>query len=159
MRTNSKIVYFFIAISLQFFLLSCERNKNDVIPDVYVDFVIDINGDILFRDLNSIGSHAIVTSATNNWGYRSAGFDGNGIIVYCSLPDEYNAYDRTCPHDYVVNGTRVKVNVDFTEAICPVCSTRYALSAFGTPQSGPGRYPLKNYKTRFDGRFLYVWNY
>ncbi len=159
MRSFSKIIYFIISFSALLLLLSCERKKNDVIPDRYIDFVMDISGDILFRDLNSIGNHVIVTYATNNWGYRASGFDNNGIIVYCSLPDEYNAYDRTCPHDYAVNGQSVKVNVDFTEAVCPVCSTRYALSAFGTPQSGPGRYPLKNYKTRFDGRFLYVWNY
>jgi hypothetical protein len=139
-------------------LLSCERKKNDVIPDWYISFDMDIAGDVLFTGLNAIGNHVIVTSQTNNWGSRSAGFDNNGIIVYRSLPDEFNAYDRTCPYDYAVNGASVKVNVDFTQAVCPQCSTYYALSAFGTPISGKGRYPLKNYKTRFDGRYLSVWN-
>ena len=119
---------------------------------------MDITGDILFSDLAAIGNHVIVTSQTNNWGSKAAGYDGNGIIVYRSLPDEFNAYDRTCPHDYAVNGLSIKVNVDFTQAICPNCSTCYALSAFGTPVSGPGQYPLKNYKTKFDGRYLSVWN-
>jgi nitrite reductase/ring-hydroxylating ferredoxin subunit len=89
----------------------------------------------------------------------AGGYDGNGIIIYRSLPDEFNAYDRTCPHDYVINNLSKKVNIDFIEAICPECSTHYALSSFGTPISGPGNYPLKNYKTRFDGRYITVWNY
>jgi len=88
----------------------------------------------------------------------AGGFNGNGIIIF-SGSDGYYAYDRTCPHDYVTNSLSIKVNIDFIEAICPDCSTHYALAAFGTPSSGPGRYPLKNYKTRFDGRFLTVWNY
>lgn len=154
-----KIKYFLFLTLFVFATLSCDREKNDVIPDVYVDFHMDISGDILFSDLAAIGNHVIVTSATNNWGSRAAGFDNNGIIVYRSLPDEFNAYDRTCPHDYSVNGLSIKVNVDFTQAICPACSTAYALSAFGTPVSGPGQYPLKNYKTSFDGRYLRVWNY
>lgn len=137
---------------------SCKNAENDVIPDVYVSFEMDILNDIEFRDLGTTNNHVIVTAATNNWGPGAAGFSNNGIIVYRSLPDEFNAYDRTCPHDYVRDGTLVRVNVDFTVAICPKCSTVYALSAFGTPVSGPGKYPLKNYKTRFDGQYVTVWN-
>ena len=159
MTKTLKIKYFFLSLAIATLLNSCERNKNDVIPDVYVSFEMDIIGDILFSNLSAIGNHVIITSQTNNWGIRAAGYDNNGIIVYRSLPDEFNAYDRTCPHDYAVNNQSIIVNVDFTQAICPKCSTFYALSAYGTPISGPGRYPLKNYKTRFDGRFLLVWNY
>ncbi len=153
-----KIRYFLLLTLFVFLSASCENNKNDVIPDVYVNFYMDITGDILFADLAAIGNHVIVTSQTNNWGSKAAGYDNNGIIVYRSLLDEFNAYDCTCPYDYAVNGLSIKVDVDFTQAICPHCSTFYALSAFGTPVSGPGQYSLKNYKTRFDGRYLSVWN-
>jgi hypothetical protein len=159
MAIGSKIKYFFISCALFLLPSSCENNKNDVIPDVYVDFTMDITNDILFRDLSSIGNSVFISYLTNNWGYRSAGFDSSGIIVYRSLPEEFNAYDRTCPYDYVVNGKSVRVNVDFTQAVCPVCSTYYALSSYGTPTSGPGRYPLKNYKISFDGRYVRVWNH
>ncbi len=158
MVKSSKIGFFLLLTLTVLLTVSCEKNKNDVIPDVYVNFYMDITGDILFSDLNAIGNHVIVTSQTNNWGSQAAGYDNNGIIVYRSLPDEFNAYDRTCPHDFAVNGLSIKVNVDFTQAVCPRCSTCYALSAFGTPVSGPGQYPLKNYKTRFDGRYLSVWS-
>jgi hypothetical protein len=159
MSTGSKIIYFFIPLTFAILLISCERNKNDVIPDTYVSFVMDISGDILFSGLNAIGNSVIVTYRTNNWGYRAAGCDSNGIIVYRSNLDQFYAYDRTCPYDYVANSKSIKVNIDFIQAICPSCSTYYSLPAGGTPFSGPGKYPLKNYRAIFDGRYLTVENY
>lgn len=158
MSCFSKITFFSALLVFSVAFSGCKNQNNDVIPDVYVNFQIDLLYDIEFRDLNAIGNHVIVTSGTNNWGSRAAGYDNNGIIVYRSLMDEFNAYDRTCPYDYAVNNASVKVNVDFTIAVCPSCSTRYSLSAFGTTISGPGKYPLKNYNTSFDGRFITVWN-
>jgi nitrite reductase/ring-hydroxylating ferredoxin subunit len=157
MATGSKIRYFFISAAVVFLLVSCEKNKNDVIPDEYVEFTIDI---LDYPALESFTGSVIVDANDMKIIDReyAGGFDGNGIIIYRSLPDEFNAYDRTCPHDYAVNELSQKVNVDFTRAICPKCSTYYELSSFGTPSSGPGQYPLKNYKTNFDGRYLRVWN-
>lgn len=156
MRPDSKIRFFLIATILVIVLYGCKNAKNDVIPDVYVNFTIDLL-DPQFINLLAMGGSDTIDARTNNWGYRAEGYDGNGIIVYAGA-DEYYAYDRTCPHDYAVNGLSVKVKVDFTLAVCPQCGTKYALSAFGTPSSGVGRYPLKNYKTRYDGRFITVWN-
>ena len=158
MRTKLKIIIILIAALTTVSLISCKKSKNNIIPDVYVDFTIDLN-DIIFRDLNAITNHVIVTYQTNNWGGRSAGYDSSGIIVYRSNLDQFYAYDRTCPYDYEVNGLPIKVNVDFISAICPKCSTYYSLEAGGTPSSGPGRYPLKNYKTSFDGQTVHVWHY
>lgn len=158
MSCNSKIRLFSLFPVFVLLLLSCRNSKNDVIPDVYVNFTIDLL-DPEFVNLNAIGGSDTINSRTNNWGSVAAGYDGNGIIVYCG-PDGYYAYDRTCPHDFVTNNMSIKVNVDFVWAICPKCNTRYELANFGTPSSGTGRYPLKNYKTRFDfGRYITVWNY
>jgi nitrite reductase/ring-hydroxylating ferredoxin subunit len=157
MILKSKIINILIIVLTVISLTSCKKSKYDVIPDVYVDFTIDLN-DPEFFVLNAATNSKIVTSLTNNWGARSAGYDNNGIIVYRSAMDEFYAYDRTCPHDYVTNGLSVKVNVDFLNAICPKCSTNYSLEIGGTPVSGPGRYPLKNYKTSFNGQFVRVWN-
>jgi nitrite reductase/ring-hydroxylating ferredoxin subunit len=158
MANGSKIRFFFFLTATVLVLVACNRKENDVIPNTYVNFTLDLN-DPEFVNLNTLFGSAYIDQYTNNWGYKSAGFNDNGIILFAG-PDEFYAYDRTCPHDYVVNGLSVKVNVDFTEAICPRCSTHYALSAFGTPTSGPGKYPLKNYKTSYDGgRFVLVWNH
>jgi nitrite reductase/ring-hydroxylating ferredoxin subunit len=149
---------FSLFITFSSFLLSaCSKENADVIPDVYVDFTIDLL-DPEFVTLGLIGASDSVDAKTNNWGYKSAGYDGNGIIVYCS-PDEYYAYDRTCPHDFASSGLSIKVKIDLGIAMCPYCNTKYALSTYGTPVSGPGKYPLKNYKTSFeDNRFIRVWN-
>jgi hypothetical protein len=157
MKTYLRSGFFFIAGILILFLSTCKSTNNEIIPDVYVDFTIDLL-DPEFVNLSVIGNSDTVDASTNNWGYRSAGYDDNGIIIY-SGPDEYYAYDRTCPYDFAVNDLSVKVKIDFTVAVCPVCGTKYALSAYGTPLSGVGKYQLKNYKTSFDGeRFIRVWN-
>lgn len=145
-----------IIVVTQVFMSACENEKNDVIPDVYINFIMDLN-DPEFLPLQGLGGSVYVSASTNNYGPAAAGYDGNGIIVYCG-PDSYYAYDRTCPHDFAVNGTSVRVNIDFMLAVCPVCSTKYALSAGGTPAEGIGQYPLKNYRTAFDGRFITVFN-
>ena len=163
MASDSKIRFFLITMTLVITLSSCNKNKNDVIPDAHVYFILDLNGPE-FVNLNGITGSDTVNAQdprTNNWGNGAAGFDGNGIIIYRVGPDEFYAYDRTCPHDYAVNGLSIKVNIDFTYftlAVCPKCGTKYALSVGGTPYSGIGRYPLKNYRTSLDGRYVTVWN-
>jgi nitrite reductase/ring-hydroxylating ferredoxin subunit len=159
MSTGSKIRYFFLSIAIVLLLFSCERNKNDVIPDVYIDFTINLN-DPEFVSLTSLFGSAYIDANTNNWGQKAAGYNENGIIVFAG-PEEFYAYDRTCPHDYAENNLSIKVNVvDIIYAECPHCKTRYALTNFGTPTSDSiGRYPLKNYKTRYYGNTVSVWNY
>lgn len=157
MNRFSGALLFFVFLSPLLIVQSCGEANNDVIPDVSIDFTIDLL-DPEFVGLTAIGAVDTIDSSTNNWGFRSSGYDNNGIIIY-SGPDEYYAFDRTCPHDFSENGLSVKVNVDASLAVCPVCGTSYALSAYGTPLSGPGRLPLKNYRTSFDGeRYIRVWN-
>jgi nitrite reductase/ring-hydroxylating ferredoxin subunit len=155
-KSGSKIGFFLFTTVLAISMCSCNKSRNDVIPDVHVDFTLDL-ADPEFVNLTTIGSDT-VDGSTNNWGsYAAGGYNGNGIIIY-NGGDDFYAYDRTCPHDYAVNGLSIKVKIDFTIATCPKCGTTYSLSASGTPAAGIGRYPLKNYRTSFDGRFVRVWN-
>lgn len=158
MGLKPKIGFFLLSLPLVVFFTSCNK-KNDVIPNVYVNFTLDLN-DPEFTSLSGFGGSVYIDSRTNNWGRASAGFNSNGIIV-CFGVDEFYAYDRTCPHDYVVNNLSVKVNIDpgnSTIAVCPKCGTKYGLTVGGTPASGVGRYPLKNYKTSLQGNYVIVWN-
>ena len=154
----SKPALFFIVFFSTVLLISCSKANNDVIPYAPVDFTIDLL-DPEFVNLSVIGISDTIDASTNNWGHWSAGYDGNGIIIY-SGPDAYYAYDRTCPHDFEVNGLSISVMINQSAvAVCPQCGTQYALSVYGTPISGPGKYPLKNYKTSFDGeRYIRVWD-
>ena len=158
MGSDPKIRFFLITVALAVILSSCNK-KNDVIPDTYVNFTLLLT-DPEFVSLSGFGGSVTVNSLTNNFGPGAAGYDGNGIII-CSGVEEFYAYDRTCPHDYVVNSLSVKVNIDpsnSTIAICPKCGTKYGLTVGGTPTSGIGRYPLKNYKTSIQGNSVTVWN-
>ena len=159
MTAISKI-RFFLIITLFAVSVACNK-KNDVIPDVIIDFRLDIS-DPRFINLYSPGESVYVNGNTNNDGSFAAGYSGNGIIVTRGVVEaEFYAYDRTCPYDYAANGASVAVNIDatgFAKAVCPQCKTTYELISFGTPASGVGRYPLKNYKTSFDGRWVRVWN-
>lgn len=157
-----------IASNLRIFLIfgllvsliaSCKKSELDVIPDVMVDFRLNIQ-DPDFIALQAITNFVLVDQYTNNFGYRAAGYDANGIIVYRSGLDEFLAYDRTCPHDYAVNGLSIAVDTVTYEnyVICPECGTKYILPSFGTPTEGPSRYPLKIYKTSFDGTYVRVYN-
>jgi hypothetical protein len=153
-----KLRFFLITAAFVLALVSCNK-KNDVIPDTYVNFTLNLN-DPEFVNLSGFGGSVTVDSHTNNWGPGAAGYDGNGIII-CFGVEEYYAYDRTCPWDYVTNSLSVKVNIDpgnSTIAVCPKCGTKYGLTVGGTPASGVGRYPLKNYKTSFQGNYVIVWN-
>jgi nitrite reductase/ring-hydroxylating ferredoxin subunit len=155
-RISQKVILVLIILS-GVFLTSCNKDEGDVIPDVYVDFTLDLL-DPEFAGLSVIDASDTVDASTNNWGNRAAGFDNNGIIIYRG-PEEFYAYDRTCPYDYAVNGLSIKVVIDFAIAVCPECGTTYSLSTFGVPSSGVGNYSLKNYKTSFDGnRYVRVWN-
>lgn len=152
-----KIKIFSILIVTLLVTSSCNK-KNDVIPDVVVDFYLDLD-DPRFISLNAIGGSITVNSSTNNEHYAS-GFSGSGIIVTRGV-DEFFAYDRTCPHDYALDGAVVKVEIDntvFAKAVCPKCKSTFELISFGTPSSGVSRYPLKNYRTSFAGRYIRVWN-
>lgn len=154
---KSKIRLFFLLCMVTAIASSCNK-KNDVIPDVVVDFYLDIN-DPRFIDLNAIGGSVLVSSSTNNDRYAS-GYAGSGIIVSRGV-DEFFAYDRTCPHDYALDGSVVQIAIDplgFAKAVCPECKSTFELISYGTPASGVSRYPLKNYRTTFDGRYIRVWN-
>lgn len=160
MTIYSKIRLFFIITFLVVFSVSCNK-KNDVIPDVYIDFRVDIT-DTRFIALQSPGGSIYIDGRTNNDGSLAAGYTGSGIIVTRgTIEYEFFAYDRTCPYEYTATGDAIKINIDaslFARAVCPECKTTYELISFGQKVSGPGQYPLKNYKTSFDGRWIRVWN-
>ncbi len=156
MTVKPKITYFLLSALILFFN-SCNRDENDVIPDTYVNFTLNLY-DPLFTNLNPQLGSVIINANTNNWPY-SGGFDDNGIIVFHGV-DQFYAYDRTCPYDFAVDGSSIKINViDLIYAECPVCSTKYGLTIGGTPAEGPGKYPLKNYRVVNYGNSLEVSNY
>ncbi len=158
--STSNLRFFLIVMTLALMTISCSREDYDVIPDVYVDFMVDLRHDPYFFNFSSVPGNSIyISPATNNLGIKAAGFDGNGIILYNAGEGEYYAYDRTCPHCYTGDPSRsVAVEIDGVFALCPHCNTNYQLLS-GSPVSGPGKYPLKPYRTSLTTMgLLHVWN-
>lgn len=143
---------------------SCSRESNDVIPDVYLNIRIPTGDPVLFN-LAPSTSITLTSNTPIDWGGSSAGFDGNGIIIYYDPFSSYtsggfSAFDCTCPYCYEANVLSKAVNSDGDGfALCPECGTNYALPSGGAPLSGgPGRYQLKNYHAESNGYILHVWN-
>jgi hypothetical protein len=160
MVLKSKIIIFLITLLIAFSFITCKKSKYDVIPDVYVDFYLDLN-DIVFKDLYSVSNFVIITSKTPSTEFfgRLVGYNNNGIIVLHATEEEFYAFDRTCPYDFAVNGLSIAINVDGFDAVCPQCSTKYSLYGGGAPLSGIGNYPLKAYKTALVGQIVHIWHH
>ncbi len=122
---------------------SCTKDENQTIPYVYVNFYIQPNS-TLYQKLNVIGG----------WEYLTGGY--NGIVVYRLNQDEFMAFDRACPYDYM-NGCRIQVESSFTTAIDSCCKSRFILTD-GSPFSGPAHVSLKQYRTSYDGNNLHISN-
>ncbi|MDD2203781.1 MAG: hypothetical protein PHU62_01860 [Bacteroidales bacterium] len=87
-----------------------------------------------------------------------------GVLVfrnaYEGLPDDFLAFDMACSHDPFEHGATVTWERWGVIVECPVCGTKYLLINYGWPieNSGPSVYPLRQYKTFFDGRYVTVSN-
>ncbi len=161
---GSNLRLFLIVPALLLLTVACNRKKNDVIPDIRIDFTITYSDPEFYDLFNAAGNSSILTASHRHLGIGTGGYDGNGIIIYNTGNIDFNefaAFDRTCPHCYATDDVSVAVNVDGIFVDCPRCLTTYALGSFGMPMEpndGPGRYPLKNYHTSFSGYTIRVWN-
>jgi len=145
---KSKIIRFSIIYTIFFILFtSCEDERVNIIPYVYVNTTIDMQNPV-YIDLLNVGGSSYI---------NYEGYNGNGIIVYHSGIDEYKAYDRTCTFQ-VQNSCAIETNENsFITAICPCCESEFELS-YGTVSKGPAFAPLKEYRTSFDGSILHIYN-
>jgi nitrite reductase/ring-hydroxylating ferredoxin subunit len=121
----------------------CSDDDRHPVPLVPVDFRIEVG--VQHIELNSIGGHL------NFYG----GF--GGIVIYRFSIDEFYAFDRACPvHPHDQNARIVVENSPLAK--CNVCETTYLLID-GSVISGPGKYPLRQYRTVFYDPFLQVSSY
>jgi len=144
-----KIVSLLPLFLLAGFLLvpsSCNKDDQPQIPAAYVNIYIKPNS-TEYLELNSVGG----------WVYLTASSPSRGIIVFRRAPDEFMAYERTCPYDPDKACARVEVEVSGTTAIDSCCMSRYILHD-GTPFDGPSNIALKQYYTHWDGLTLHIYS-
>jgi nitrite reductase/ring-hydroxylating ferredoxin subunit len=139
MKTKSKVIFFFIIVS-GFFLLQQCKNKDDVIPYVYVDYYIYLS-DPDFSALNAVGNYVYVTG-----GYR-------GMIIYRKSIDEFAVYDRACTFQPSKECEKVEIDENQLVAVCSCCNSKFTLYD-GYVMEGPASMPLKQYNASFDGNTL-----
>jgi len=136
-----------IAVFLMAVLVSCSK-KSDVsqpeIPYVTVNFFINPNS-TQYLELNHIGGYVPVTG-----GYR-------GIIIYRKTENEFIALERACAYDPTADSAQVRVDVSGITCYCPKCKSKYILLD-GSPYAGPTQWSLKQYRTNYDGTYLYITN-
>lgn len=134
----------FISLMLILTVCSCGGYKHSTIPDVDVNFTIYPN-DAAYAPLNHIGGYMYLTGGVA------------GIIVYRLDVSTFLAYDRACPYDWEDTNAWICVDESGLTLSDANCGSQFNILDGGVI-SGPSPYPLKPYKTRFDGMILRVYN-
>ena len=128
-------------------VISCSKKEDSQrpeIPYVIVNFFITPNS-TQFIELNHIGGSVTVTG-----GYK-------GIIIYRKTENEFMAFERACAYDPTADSSQVRIEVSGITCNCPKCKSKYILLD-GSPFQGPSQWALKQYRTNYDGTYLYVSN-
>ena len=135
---NSIIIIFLILF------LSCGE-RNNYIPDVFVNCEIDLNSPENIS-LSTLGGSLII----ENQGY-------NGLIIYRFSNYEYHAYDKSCTYEPLTACAEID-SINSSLAICSCCNSVFLLDQSGSVANGPAILPLKRYSTFLDGNMLFISN-
>ena len=132
----------FLAI-IFFSVLGCEGYKHPNLPNVWVNFWVYPN-DVTYPDLNYYGGHMYFTGGVN------------GVVVYRLSEWDFTAFDRACPYDWDdEDEPRVGVENDGITLKCEKCGSLFNILDGGVI-TGPAKFPLKPYHTKYDGMRLRV---
>jgi len=147
--------YLFFLIILFLSANSCDKVQNSQVPNVPVNFTVNITNTI---DLNATGNAVY---------FPNVGF--GGIIIYCALPgEEYYAFDATCTNELssqcqVLKDQNLKnppCLLTSPLVTCSCCESQFLTMTYSAdPVSGPAPAPLKSYNTSMVNSFtLRVYN-
>lgn len=131
-------------VSFLLLLSGCNNNYHPTIPYKNVDFVIYPN-DVMYYRLNTYGGYEYFTGGVN------------GIVVYRLDEWTFYAYDRACPYDWEEKESWLVMHPSGLMLIDSLCGSMFNILD-GTVVSGPARWPLRQYHTRFDGQRLRIFS-
>ena len=141
MMTRKSIV---IILLLAAFFMGCDNTYHPTIPHRKVDFTIYPN-DVMYYRLNTYGGYEYFTGGVS------------GIVVYRLDEWTFMAYDRSCSYDWEENTSWIWVHPNGIMLIDSLCGSTYNILD-GNVIEGPAIWPLYQYKTRYDGVQLRVYN-
>jgi nitrite reductase/ring-hydroxylating ferredoxin subunit len=137
------LIKYSIALLLLITWVSCGKNRG-VIPNVLVDITVNINN-----------PSYISLTAVGGWMYFGGG--SRGIVVYRYSTEQFNAFDRHCPHEPENTCGVLSVGSDNVSLNCGCCASSFLLID-GSLQNGPAVQPIRRYSTSFDGSILRIYN-
>ncbi|MCX6352102.1 MAG: hypothetical protein NTX03_09605 [Bacteroidetes bacterium] len=149
---------FYISIIFLAGAISCKKSaldatSNDVIPQVNVNFQVDINNPI-YSKLTVDGGYVYVD-----------GEGARGIILVHDFSGEYFALERNCPYQPSHSCAQVTVEKSGVSIKCgsykgsdftACCGSQFKLN--GDLLQGPSKYSLKQYTVTKNGSLLSVTN-
>lgn len=141
MKTRYLFILFLCIASL---LSGCDGYEHETIPTVKVNITI-YPDDVTYANLNYIGGYEYLTGGVA------------GIIVYRLDMTTFMAYDRACPYDWEDPGAWVCVDESGILLKDEHCGSTFNILD-GSVINGPAQYPLKFYRTTYDGRRLRIYN-
>lgn len=133
-----------ITLLLAVLFTACHNTYHPTIPYKKVDFTIYPN-DVMYYRLNTYGGYEYFTGGVG------------GIVVYRLDEWTFLAYDRSCSYDWEENSSWIWVHPNGIMLIDSLCGSTYNILD-GNVISGPAIWPLYQYKTRYDGFRLRVYN-
>ena len=138
-----KMKFNIILFALTLLFIGC-KYEHQTIPYASVNFTI-YPDDVNYAPLNHIGGHMYFTGGVN------------GIVVYRVNYDTFAAYDRACSYDWEDLNSWLWMEDNGLILRDSCCGSQFNILD-GTVISGPAYYPLKYYRTTYDGRRLRVHN-
>jgi len=124
-------------VSMLFFFTNCNKDPENPVPSVYVDFVLYLNQPSN-TNLNAVGG----------WIYTTGG--SRGIIVYRLSMDTFMAYDRNCTYNPDQASAVVSVESSGLFASDTSCGSKFVLID-GSVNHGPATVNLRQYHADYDG--------
>ncbi len=135
---------FLISCLLILWLIGCKKDSDQGVPNVSVDIYLYTNNPS-FINLNGIGG----------WLYYTGGV--RGILIYRKSNTEFMAYDRNCTYQSSDPCATVVVDASNILATDTCCHSTFSMYD-GSITQGPAVFPLKVYRTVFDGNVLHIFN-
>jgi hypothetical protein len=136
-----KLSLYILSISL--LIASC-NSKDDYIPEVYVDILVNLSSPE-YSDLQIPGNSIFIEGGVA------------GIIIYRCNGDCYKVYDRNCSYEPSLTCSVID-SVNAGIAYCGCCTSVFFLEQEGRVANSPALLPLKKYYLTFIGSQMRISN-
>lgn len=141
-------VFIFCVLATSAAFVSCQNPDDNVVPWVEVNVRVNTL-DARYVDLQNVNGRIVV---------KNQGYGNNGIIVFRSSEDVFNAFDCTCTYEQSDTCAVVLDEGNIAGAICPVCGSKFELVNCGMPTTGMARHSLKSYRVNYNEPILRIFN-